>query len=200
MQALDQTYWNTRYERGETEWDMGEASAPLRHYFDQLPNKNLRILIPGGGNSYEAKYLWDNGFRDVTVLDISSVVVERLKRKHQQTGIKFIQGDFFEHEGEYDLIVEQTFLSALDPVLRQAYARHMYDLLWEEGRLIGVLFNREFDPPGPPFGGGIKIYRRMFQPYFHFKTFAPCNNSHPARHGKEVFINFQKLDPLAKRK
>ncbi len=124
---------------------------PLRNYIDQLPNKNLRILIPGGGNSYEARYLWDNGFGDVTVLDISSVAVERLKREHHGTGIKFVAGDFFEHEAEYDLIIEQTFLCALDPALRQAYARHMYDLLWEEGRLVGVLFNREFDQPGPSF-------------------------------------------------
>ncbi len=200
MPELDKAYWNARYERGETEWDMGTVSPPLRDYFDQLPNKNLRVLIPGGGNSYEAKYLWDSGFRDITVLDISTVIIERLKQKYAGTGIKFETGDFFEHEAEYDLIVEQTFLCALDPALRQAYARHMYDLLWEEGRLVGVLFNREFDEPGPPFGGGIKVYRRMFEPYFNFKTFAPCYNSHPARQGREVFINFRKLDSVARRR
>jgi SAM-dependent methyltransferase len=200
MPALDKSYWNARYERGETEWDMGVVSPPLREYIDQLPNKNLRVLIPGGGNSYEARYLWDNGFKDITVLDISSVVIDRLKREHPQTGIKFIMGDFFEHDSEYDLIIEQTFLSALDPTLRMAYARHMYDLLWEKGVLVGVLFNKEFDEPGPPFGGGIKVYRRMFEPYFNFRIFAPCHNSHPARQGKEVFINFRKLDQLSKKR
>lgn len=200
MPALDKSYWNARYERGETEWDMGVVSPPLREYIDQLPNKNLRVLIPGGGNSYEARYLWDNGFKDITVLDISSVLIDRLKREHQQSGIKFITGDFFEHESEYDLIIEQTFLSALDPALRMAYARHMYDLLWEKGVLVGLLFNKEFDEPGPPFGGGIKVYRRMFEPYFNFRIFAPCHNSHPARQGKEVFINFRKLDQVSKKR
>lgn len=200
MPALDKAYWNARYERGETEWDLGEVSPPIKNYVDQLPNKHLRILIPGGGNSYEARYLWDNDFRDITVLDISSVLIDKLKREHQNTGIKFETGDFFEHESEYDLIIEQTFLSSLDPALRLAYARHMYDLLWQQGRLVGVLFNREFDQPGPPFGGSIKIYRRMFEPYFNFKTFAPCYNSFPARQGKEVFINFRKLDNPSKKR
>lgn len=31
--------------------------APLKVYFDQLTNKDLKILIPGGGNSHEAEYL-----------------------------------------------------------------------------------------------------------------------------------------------
>lgn len=199
MPALDKAYWNARYERGETEWDMGMVSPPIKNYIDQLPNKNLRILIPGGGNSYEAKYLWEAGFKEVTVLDISNVLIDKLKRQHQQTGIKFIAGDFFEHEAEYDLIIEQTFLSSLDPSLRQAYARHMYDLLWQGGRLVGVLFNKEFKEEGPPFGGGIKVYRRMFEPYFQFRTFAPCTNSHPARQGKEVFVNFRKLETLMKK-
>lgn len=194
MAALDKAYWNARYERGETNWDLGEVSPPIKNYIDQLPNKHLRVLIPGGGNSHEAKYLWDNDFRDVTVLDISSVVIDRLKNEYKDTGIKFVNADFFEHEAEYDLIIEQTFLCALDPALRQAYARHMHDLLWQQGRLIGVLFNRDFEEPGPPFGGRIKIYRRMFEPYFDFKTFAPCYNSVGPRQGKEVFINFRKLD------
>ena len=192
--ALDKEYWNLRYKNGATEWDMGEVSPPLKAYIDQCSNKHHRVLIPGGGNSYEARYLWENGFKDITVVDISGVVINHLRKEHEQTGIRFVEADFFKHQGEYDIIIEQTFFCALEPALRQAYASHMHELLWEEGRFIGVLFNREFEKEGPPFGGNVKIYRRLFEPYFSFKTFAPCYNSHPARKGKELFFNFRKLE------
>jgi hypothetical protein len=45
----------------ETGWDLGQVSPPLKAYIDQLTDKNLRILIPGCGNSYEAEYLLEKG-------------------------------------------------------------------------------------------------------------------------------------------
>ena len=109
---LSKEYWEQRYATGETGWDMGEVSPPLKAYFDQLDNKDLRILIPGAGNSYEAEYLALNGFTNITVIDIAAEPVKRLKNVLGDLlgkTINVIQGDFFEHKGEYDLIVEQTF-------------------------------------------------------------------------------------------
>lgn len=81
-QLLNQHYWDTRYEQNQLGWDLGEVSPPLKAYFDQLENKSLKILIPGGGNSYEAEHLMQQGFTDVTVVDLSTVVIERLRRQH----------------------------------------------------------------------------------------------------------------------
>ena len=43
-------------------WDLGEVSPPIKSYIDTLEDKNIRILIPGCGNTYEAEYLLEQGF------------------------------------------------------------------------------------------------------------------------------------------
>ena len=54
---VGETYWNNRYIDKTTQWDLGEVSPPIKAYIDQLTHQNLRILIPGCGNTYEADYL-----------------------------------------------------------------------------------------------------------------------------------------------
>jgi len=68
------------------------------------------------------------------------------------TRIQVLLGDFFNHKGEYDLIIEQTFFCALPPTMRQKYVWKMHELLAKDGILAGLLFNRKFEV-SPPFGG-----------------------------------------------
>lgn len=191
---LNQKYWDARYEQNQLGWDLGAISPPLRAYFDQLENKDLKILIPGGGNSYEAEYLMQRGFKDVTVVDVSGVVIEKLKERFAgflNQGLALVHQDFFEHSGQYDLIVEQTFFCALDPSLRPAYVLHMRDLLSREGKLVGVLFDRDF-VGGPPFGGRKEEYKALMSTTLDVVTMEPCYNSVPPRMGSEVFFIAQK--------
>lgn len=190
MQELNQAYWNERYEQGNTGWNIGTVSSPLKNYFDQLPQKNLRILIPGVGNGHEAEYLLSLGFSNITVLDIAPIALEKLAMRFlPQIGksVHLILGDFFEHQGQYDLIIEQTFFCALDPKLRQAYVEKMAALLSKNGKLSGLLFDTQF-PAGPPFGGNKQEYQELFSMHFNIKTLAPCYNSIPQRMGNECFI------------
>lgn len=190
---LGETYWNDQYKANATGWDLGEVSPPIKAYIDQIINKNLRILIPGCGNTYEAAYLLLQGFTDVTVIDIAPALVDQLKQKFAaDPRIKIILGDFFKHEGEYDLILEQTFFCAINPPLRKEYVTKMHELLAENGKLVGVLFDREFEQQGPPFGGCKCQYEPMFENKFNFKTFEACNNSNVKRAGTELFINLVK--------
>ena len=38
-------YWEERYLKGETGWDAGTITTPLKEYINQLTDKNLKILI-----------------------------------------------------------------------------------------------------------------------------------------------------------
>lgn len=76
---LSKEFWSARYEEETTGWDLGQVSPPLKKYFDQLENKNLRILIPGCGNGYEAEYLFRLGFMNVHVVDLSEHPLNNLK-------------------------------------------------------------------------------------------------------------------------
>jgi thiopurine S-methyltransferase len=190
---LDKGYWNTRYKTDDFGWDAGEITTPLKNYFDQLKDKSIKILIPGAGNSYEAEYLFNRGFKNVTVLDFAEEPLKNIKKRCPDFPEQnLIRQDFFQHNGQYDLIVEQTFFCALDPELRSPYAKHMHQLLKPKGKLVGVLFNIIFEKAGPPFGGTRSEYENEFKSYFTFKTFDTCYNSIKPREGNELFIHFVK--------
>jgi SAM-dependent methyltransferase len=188
---LDQAFWNQLYIHQETRWDIGYPSTPLKDYIDQLDSRESRILIPGCGNAHEAAYLIDAGFTNVCLLDISSEVVKKLQQKWSGKPVKIICQDFFEHQGSYDLVFEQTFFCALDPSLRPAYVKKMFDLLVPGGKLIGVLFNRSFEG-GPPFGGNEKEYRELFSVLFREIKMELCYNSILPRKDTELFFMARK--------
>ncbi len=190
---LDGNFWDERYKSNETGWDLGQVSPPLKSYIDQLYDKNLRILIPGCGNSYEADYLLEQGFNNITIIDIAPELVERLNSKFQSNkSVKIILGDFFTHKAEYDLILEQTFFCALHPKLRKNYVEAMKGLLVKGGKLAGVFFNKEFEMQGPPFGGTHTEYLTLFRDAFSFRTFEPCYNSFSKRADSEIFVILEK--------
>ncbi|WP_281322368.1 methyltransferase domain-containing protein [Flavobacterium aestivum] len=189
---LDQTYWDSQYQSNTIGWDLGEVSPPLKSYINTLENKDVRILIPGCGNTYEAEYILELGFTNVTVIDIAPTLVENLKTKFKDNpNINIVLGDFFEHQGVYDIILEQTFFCALPPTIRQKYVWKMHQLLAEKGKIAGLLFNRTFES-GPPFGGSQEEYTLLFQQAFHFLKMDVCQNSAAPRAGSELFIELQK--------
>jgi methyl halide transferase len=191
---FDEAFWSNRWNEGQTGWNIGYPSTPLTHYIDSLNDHSVRILIPGAGNAYEAEYLWNKGFRQVYVMDLSDIPLKAFAARNPDfPASQLIHGDFFQHDGEYDLILEQTFYCALDPVLRDNYVRHMHRLLAPQGRLAGVLFNFALTEEGPPFGGSEDEYRERFEPYFEIIRMEPCAHSIPPRAGRELFIELEKM-------
>jgi SAM-dependent methyltransferase len=191
---IDQTYWEKRWQNGETGWDIGSVSTPLKAYIDQLENRNLRILIPGCGNSYEAEYLWSQGFLHTDIVDYSPLAIENFQKRVPFFPKEQIYClDFFEMKGSYDLILEQTFFCALDPGLRQAYALQMHQLLAPGGKLVGLLFDETGNTDKPPFGGTLEEYKTIFSPLFEIKTLERAYNSIPPRAGRELFLNLNKV-------
>ena len=185
---LDAAYWSNRYQEGQTGWDVGFCSTPLQVYFDQLKDKSISILIPGAGYGHEAIYLHSQGFNNVFVVDLAFEPFDFILSSCPDfSKNNLICCDFFEHLGQYDLIVEQTFFCALEPCLRNNYVAHMRGLLKPKGKLVGVLFNRSFEG-GPPFGGSIDEYEHLFTSVFKSVSIERCYNSIPPRMDGEVFI------------
>ena len=88
-------YWEERYQKGETGWDAGSITTPLKEYIDQLTDKNLKILIPGAGNGYEFDYLIENGFQNVYVVDIAETPLENIKKRKPELFLKFDNLSYF---------------------------------------------------------------------------------------------------------
>lgn len=185
----DEKYWTDRYQTGETQWDTGGVTTPLREYFDQLTDKDLRILIPGCGNAWEAEYLHHRGFGNVFLADISEVPLQAFAKRYPDfPKHQLLHKDFFELDGTFDLIVEQTFFCALHPSQRAAFVRKCAGLLNPGGKLAGVLFNDPLNQDHPPYGGSKEEYLPYFTPYFDINIFDECYNSIKPRAGRELFI------------
>ncbi|MGM8886081.1 methyltransferase domain-containing protein [Psychrobacter sp. 1U2] len=190
-------FWQQRYQSDSIGWDMGEVSPPLKAYIDQLPEsaKDQAILVPGAGNAYEVGYLHEQGFTNVTLVDFAPAPIADFAERYPSfPSEQLICADFFELSPEryqFDWVLEQTFFCAINPQRRNEYVQQMENLLKPKGKLVGVLFNRDFGNTHPPFGGDIEEYKRRFETHFDIEIMEPCYNSHPARQGSELFIKLQ---------
>ena len=116
---LDAPYWEGRYASKNTGWDIGDISTPIKEFVDGLSDKSLQVLIPGAGNGHEAIYMREKGFDKVTVLDWSVSALNNIKSASPDFPDDYlIKGDFFEHLGQYDLILEQTFFCVPEIVFK----------------------------------------------------------------------------------
>lgn len=190
---FDKTYWENKYLNNKTGWDIGYISTPIKEYTNQLKDKNISILIPGAGNGHEVEYLYHQGFKNITVIDIAEIPLKNLAEKIPDFPKEnLINQDFFDHKNTYDLIIEQTFFCALDPFLRSNYVTKMKSLLKEGGKLIGLLFDFKLTDVGPPFGGSKEEYLTLFSKLFNIKTLEKSHNSIKPRKEREFFFIFER--------
>lgn len=193
-QQLTPTYWNARYAQHNTPWDIGYASPPIKRYIDQLSDKSTRILIPGAGSAYEAIYAYQQGFEQVFVCDWAPRAFDHLRQVAPEFPAgQLIIEDFFQLKIEVDLILEQTFFSAIHPSRRDAYARKTSELLSPGGKIAGLLFAHPFEQEGPPFGGTKAEYERIFAPYFDILQMEISEHSVAPRRGRELFFELRKV-------
>jgi methyl halide transferase len=191
---LNEAFWDDKYKSHDTGWDIGKISNPLKNYIDQLTNKDLKILIPGGGNSYEAEYLFYKGFKNIFVVDISQTALNNIKKRIPKfPENQLIHNNFFDLEDTFDLILEQTFFCAINPDLRPEYVLKMHELLNKKGKLVGLLFNIPLNETHPPFGGCKDDYTTQFKPFFKIEILESCYNSIEKRSGNELFFKFIKI-------
>ena len=187
-----ESFWNHKYISGEIGWDIGYVSTPLKEYIDQLTDMDQKILIPGAGNAYEAEYLFKKGFKNVYVVDISSIALKNFAiRVPDFPSEQLLCKDFFDLTDSFDLVIEQTFFCALDPALRTEYMRKMHQLLNPQGILVGLLFNIPLNTDRPPFGGSKEEYIALFKETFNILKMETSYNSIPERAGNELFIKLQ---------
>lgn len=193
MTHLNKTYWENRYKNGDAPWDASGVTTPIKNFIDNLTDTSLRVLVPGAGNGHEFEYLISRDFTNAYMLDIAETPLKNAaERLPQLPEAHFIHTDFFTHQAEYDLIIEQTFFCALPPELRDDYVTKMHNLLAPGGILAGLLFNFPLTEEGPPFGGSPEEYTQRFSHLFTIKTMEPAANSIKPRQDRELFIIFEK--------
>jgi thiopurine S-methyltransferase len=190
---LDGDYWENRYTSGNTGWDIGAASTPIKNWLDKQEDKGLKILIPGAGNAHEVEYAYANGFTNVFVMDIAPTAIKNFKSRNPNfPESNILIGDFFDLEITFDVIIEQTFFCALNPKQRSKYKDKCYTVLKPNGILVGLLFDFPLTEEGPPFGGSEEEYITLFSPLFTIYKLDKCKDSINPRLGKELWVELRK--------
>ena len=192
---LDKAYWDSRYQSNKIGWDIGYISPAIKNWFDTQKNKDLHILIPGAGSGYEVSYAHQLAFKNVFYMDISSEAVTLFKSKNKWfPENRILSENFFDlsMSSYFDVIIEQTFFCAQNPSVRLKYVEKTHNLLRKKGQLIGLLFGINFEKKGPPFGGSMMEYQKLFEPKFDIKKLQICKNSIPERKGNEIWMELTK--------
>lgn len=198
---LNSEFWNTNWKNNDTKWDLGYPSPAIVDFIDKTEDKETRILIPGCGNAYEAEYLLKHGFSNVVVLDYAPEALKSFAgRVPDFPEANLICENFFDFKAPpFELIIEQTFFCAIDPVLRPKYVEKMNELLVKGGILAGLLFTTVPNEEGPPFPGSEEEYRALFGKKFQIRKMEMCANSIAPRAGRELWfelLNSQEQKPF----
>jgi len=194
-ELLNEEYWNSRYLNHQTNWDIGFPSPAIVKWFEKQKNFNLKILVPGAGLGHEVIYAFNKGFNNIYYLDYAEDAIRSFKKRCPNFPEDHILiGDFFDLKltDYFDIIIEQTFFCAQHPSQRENYVNKTHKLLKPNGKLIGLLFETEFDKKGPPFGGGKNEYLNLFDKKFKPLKLSNTNLSIPQRKDAEIWIEFLK--------
>lgn len=172
-------YWESCYNQDGFRYDSEKVIPSVIHLFSQpFIDKSVNILLPGAGHAYEAEYLYQQGFKNLYVLDFAKTPLAQFKQRVPSfPKSQVIEADFFnfseikQFKNFFDYLIEKAFFCAITPDLRQGYVESMHKLLKKNGVLCGVFINGESaksieHPNHPPYGCQVDEYKRLFTDKF----------------------------------
>jgi SAM-dependent methyltransferase len=195
----DLNAWEARWRSGQTGWDTGQASVQLAALIEAGAIPQGRALVPGCGSGYDVLALADAGLRAMG-LEIAPTAIANFQTLRHESGLgeeqaKILEADYFRYAPEtaFDLIWDTTFLCAIEPEQREAWAQTAHRLLKPGGQLITLIFPVPVEPgtlgsgphPGPPYPLDPYAVRDLLLPRFEMVRLTPASHSHPAREGRE---------------
>jgi methyl halide transferase len=176
---------------------MVQPGSAARHLSPEPKLKHSLLsswLLTGCGRGYDPIAFGKAGY-DATGLDFAETGIASAKQELANThpapagSVNFVCGDFFKHKPEhkYDVILDYTFLCALQPEQRPAWAAQMAELLAPGGELVTLIFPIIEKEGGPPFAVSIDTFKELLTPLglhaIHL-DFLPVELCHPGRDGQ----------------
>ena len=188
--------WENHYETNDLGWDLGEVAPPFVRLWEERKLSPCKVIIPGCGRGHEAIFLAEHGFQ-ITAVDYTCGAVrlldDALKTKHLSG--KVLRHDFFELDSSYnnsfDLMLENTFFCAINPIMRQKYVATAERIL-KSGALLVGLFYETGKEGGPPFNTRKVDIEENFSELFMIESLGKTCHSTKQRQGKEWSAIFKK--------
>lgn len=162
--AMDrQRHWDRIYRKrssDELSWYQAHPATSLRLIASTGVGKEARIIDAGGGDSRLVDRLLDQGYGDITVIDVSAHALHRARERLGDRArlVNWICGDLLEvHLAEtFDIWHDRAVFHFLtDAKDRAAYVRAVLEGLRAGGHLIMATFG----PDAPPKCSGLDVVR-----------------------------------------
>ncbi|THH18050.1 hypothetical protein EW146_g2868 [Bondarzewia mesenterica] len=114
-------YWDQRYtqESDGASFDWFKKYDEVAPFIrEAIPDKNARILMLGCGNSTLSEDMYDDGYKNITNIDYSNVVIEQMKRKHQTTRpeMEWLEMDIRDlkfEDASFDVAIDKGTMDAM---------------------------------------------------------------------------------------
>lgn len=152
-------HWETIYENkspDEISWtqEIPQTSLDFIHSFEV--DKSAKVIDIGGGDSKLVDYLLDEGFENITVLDISAKALEKAKKRlgNKANKVNWIVSDIteFKPQTTYDVWHDRAafhFLTTAEEI-------NAYNSITKEA-VSGFLIIGTFSEDGPTKCSGLEI-------------------------------------------
>ncbi|WAC13449.1 class I SAM-dependent methyltransferase [Dyadobacter pollutisoli] len=129
----------------EVSWTEPKPERSLKLIHNTQAPKNSPIIDIGGGDSLLVDYLLDEGYSDITVLDISAKAIERAKNRlgEKAAKITWLVSDIlhFEPEKQYSVWHDRATFHFLTTVDRKSKYRYLVENAVADGHLIMGTFS-----------------------------------------------------------
>jgi SAM-dependent methyltransferase len=188
---LAPAFWDERFERDFTPWDLKGVPQALRDFVARDPASRT-VLIPGCGNGYELVCMAEAGW-DATAIDFSPAAVRRARGVVGRWAPQVVEADFFAWQPPrpLDLIYERAFLCAMPPAMWPHVAARWAQLLAPGGQLAGFFFFGS-SPKGPPFGIARAALEELLAPWFDLVEEGEVVDSLPVFAGQERWMRWRR--------
>lgn len=118
-----QEYWDKRYaaEQPDEDFDWFKTYKELKPIFDELiGDRNKRVLMLGCGNSTLTADMVADGYVNITNLDYSGIVIEKMRARHPTQDWRVMDvrrlyenADSLGGLGSWDVIIDKGTMDAL---------------------------------------------------------------------------------------
>jgi len=111
------SYWDERYAKEDTTFDWYLSYNRVKHLMQSFLKTTSKILMVGCGNSRMSEQMYEDGFNDITNIDISEVVIEQMKKKYAgYENMKFLAMDVKKlsfPKDSFDVIIDKGTMDAI---------------------------------------------------------------------------------------
>mmetsp|Transcript_121930 Transcript_121930/g.352132 ORF Transcript_121930/g.352132 Transcript_121930/m.352132 type:complete len:210 (+) Transcript_121930:41-670(+) len=165
-------YWEERYTRDPEPFDWYQRWAGLKDTLQEFVQTSSSILMLGAGNSRLSEEMYEDGFTNITNVDISQVVTKAMQEKYRdKPGMTYKNMDARAMteaaDGTFNVVIDKATLDSI--LCGEGSTHNAQKMLSEVSRVLqptGVYIAISHGQPSyrltylqrPEFGWNVKIY------------------------------------------